>query len=342
MADDLDPMAPADVVDLYLQTRESELSKSSRENQRYRLRSFVEFCEEQGIDTLDQLTGRHLHEFRVWRKNGESERYGEVNNVTLYGVLQTLRVFLEFAASIDAVEPGMRERVLLPEIDPEEERRDELLEEDRAEDIVSYLSRYRYASREHVIMAILWHTGMRLGSLRSLDVDDYDPTEPCLTLSHQPESGTPLKNSRGAERDIYLSEQYSQLIREYIEQNRHNVIDEYGRRPLITSEQGRLTATPIRRIVYRWTQPCRIGGCPHDEDPETCEWRHYEQLRDCPSSRSPHGVRRGSITMHRRRGVPREVVSDRADASADVLEAHYDRRSKRERMRNRKEFLDDI
>lgn len=49
----------------------------------------------------------------------------------------------------------MRERVLLPEIDPEEERREVMLEADRAEKIIEHLQRYHYASREHVIFAIL-------------------------------------------------------------------------------------------------------------------------------------------------------------------------------------------
>lgn len=339
---DLQPMAPQAAVDLYLETREGDLSKSTVENQRYRLNSFVEFCEEHGIETLDELSGRHLHEFRVWRRNGDSEHYGPVNKVTLNGILQTLRVFLEFAASVDAVESGMRERVLLPELDPEEERREELLEADRAVDILEYLSRYRYASREHVIIAVLWHTGIRLGSLRALDVDDFDPSEPCLQLRHRPASETPLKNGRAAERDIALGGDYAQMVREYIDHNRHPVRDDYDRKPLIASEQGRLSPTPIRRIAYRWSQPCRIGECPHDKDPETCEWTHYERLSGCPSSRSPHGIRRGSITMHRRQGIPREVVSDRVNASAAVLEKHYDKRSKRERMRNRKQFLDDL
>jgi integrase len=342
VGDDPEPIAPREAVDLYLDTRESDLSESTVENQRYRLNSFVEFCESQRIGTLDQLTGRHLHEFRVWRREGKSERYGPVNNVTLNGILQTLRVFLEFAASIDAVESGMRERVLLPEIDPDEERRDEMLEPERAVDVLEHLSRYRYASREHVVLAILWHTGIRLGSLRALDVGDVDLSEPCLMLRHRPGSGTPLKNQGAAERDIALDDEYAQVIREYIEHDRDSVVDGHGREPLITSEYGRLTPTPIRRIVYRWTQPCRISGCPHDREPEACEWTHHTQLSDCSSSRSPHGVRRGSITHHRREGIPREVVSDRVNASDDVLEKHYDQRSKRERMRTRKEFLDNL
>lgn len=187
MSDELDPMGPAEAVEFYFRHRESELSKSTLENQRYRLKSFVEWCESEGITNMNDLSGRDLHSFRVARQQ-------DVKKVTLNGHLQTLRVFLEFCATIDAVESGLRERVLMPEVDPEEEARDEKLEEDAAKAILEYLGRFHYASREHVIVAILWHTGIRLGSLRSFDVNDFDPKVGCLDLTHRPESDTPLKN----------------------------------------------------------------------------------------------------------------------------------------------------
>lgn len=62
----------------------------------------------------------------------------------------------------------------------------------------------------------------------------------------------------------------------------------------------------------------------------------------CPSSRSPHALRRGSITHHLREGTPEKVVSDRMNVSSDILERHYDRRSEREKMESRREFLRDL
>jgi len=55
----------------------------------------------------------------------------------------------------------------------------------------------------------------------------------------------------------------------------------------------------------------------------------------CPSSRSPHGLRRGSITVHLRSGTQLDVVSERANVSGDILDRHYDERSDLEKM----EFL---
>ncbi|KAA9406715.1 site-specific integrase [Haloarcula sp. CBA1131] len=341
MSADLEPIAPATAVNLYLDHREPELSEKSLTNQRYRLNSFIEWTQSKGIENMNELTGRDLHEFRVWRRQGKGSEYGEVSKVTLRGILATLRKFLEFCASIDAVEQGMRERVLLPEVDPEEASKDEKLDTEHAEAILDHLDRYQYASREHVIFGILWHTGIRLGSLRSLDLDDFDADGQYLQLRHRPETGTPLKNGRAAERSIAVGDFYTEVIQEYIENHRDSVTDDYGREPLITSDRGRLSETPIRSTVYQWTRPCMVGECPHGENPESCEYMTRDTASGCPSSRSPHGIRRGSITKHLRDGTPEEVVSDRMNVSNDVLDQHYDQRSEREKMEVRREFIDD-
>jgi site-specific recombinase XerD len=342
MTDDLQPIAPADAVEFYVDSREDELSEKSLTNQRYRLNSFVEWAGEAGLDSMHQLTGRDLHEFRVWRSQGNGEKYDPVSTVTLSGILQTLRVFLEFCASIDAVEPGLRERVMIPDVDREDESDDTMLSEEYAGALLDYLAKFEYASRDHVVIGLLWHTGVRLGTLRALDVDDFDPQDRCLWVRHRPESGTPLKNQRAAERAIALGDDWIQTLREYIDNRRDDVMDDHGRAPLITSSQGRLTEVPIRQTVYKWTRPCMIAECPHDKDPDTCEWIPYERASGCPSSVSPHAVRRGAITRQLREGAPEHVVSDRMNVSEDVLDQHYDERTEFEKMETRRDFLEGL
>ncbi|MFC6723181.1 tyrosine-type recombinase/integrase [Halobium palmae] len=332
MSDELEPTTPAEAVEWYLAERDPELSEKSLQNQEYRLSQFCTFCDERDIDNLNALTGRNLHRFRVWRSK-------QVKPVTLRGELQTLRVFLGFCAAIEAVEPGMRERVHLPEVEPEDEARDEHLAQARAETILEHIERFGYAGRDHIILAILWHTGVRLGSLRALDVGDFDPDAQCLDLRHRPKSETPLKNKAAAERSIAVGPHYCDVLQDYLEHNREQVTDDHGRRPLISSSRGRLSEGAIRETIYRVTQPCEIGECPHDRDPETCEARQHGKRAGCPSSRSPHGIRRGSITDHLRNGTPQEVVSDRSNVSKGVLEQHYDERTEREKMEIRRDFL---
>jgi len=284
---------------------------------------------------MNALTGRDLHRYRTWRSK-------DIKPVTLHGELQTFRVFLEFCAAIEAVEQGMREKVKLPTVEPAEEAKEEHLEEKRAEEILAHLERFSYASREHVILAILWHTGIRLRSLRTFDVGDFDPEEQCLDLRHRPKTDTPLKNKQVAERSIAVGPHYCDVIQDYIDHNRDDVTDDYGRDPLITSQYGRLSDPSIREAVYRFTQPCEIGECPHDEDLDTCEARQHSQRAGCPSSRSPHGIRRGSITQHLRDGTPQEIVSDRANVSSEILDQHYDERSEREKMEIRRDFIEEL
>lgn len=333
MTDDLQPLAPDEAVDLYIDHRRDDLSEKSLQNHRYRLDTFVEFCEERGITNLNDLTARELHRYRVWR------REQDISTITLKSNLATLRVFLQFCAQIDGVESGLREKVVLPEIDAADEARDEKLEGERARQILDYLDQFHYASRNHVVLGILWHTGIRLGTLRALDVGDFDAEARCLDVRHRPEEGTPLKNQGAAERSIAVGEYWVSVISDYIEHTRDDVSDAHGRHPLVTSTHGRLSEGAIREAIYRITQPCVLGDCPHDRDPADCEARVYGHGADCPSSRSPHGIRRGAITEHLRSETPEAVVSDRMNVTGDVLEKHYDRRTEREKMELRRDHL---
>lgn len=188
-------------------------------------------------------------------------------------------------------------------------------------------------------MAVLWHTGIRLGTLRVIDLEDIDLEDGYFQLRHRHDTSTPLKNGKAAERMIAIGPTYCEMLGEYIEHNRPDVFDDYGREPLLTTSHGRMSEGTIREIVYRVTQPCEFGECPHENDPLSCEFRTHNQRAGCPSSRSPHGIRRGSITHHLRTGVPLEVVADRMNASKVVLALHYDKRTELERMERRREFL---
>lgn len=329
---ELEPLAPSEGVDRFLAHRKPSVRKSTFNNAQTRLGHFLRWCAEREIEDLNGLSGRDLADFVSWRQ-------GQVKPITLQKQLSTVRMALEFWADIEAVEEGLREKVHAPELPDGAEARDAVLNAERAAFLLDRFERFDYASRNHVILALLWRTGMRRGALRSIDLCDLHEGEQALSVQHRPESDTPLKNGEGGERWIYLGPTWSQLLADYVEYRRVDVRDDYGREPLFSTAQGRIAETTITNVLYQMTRPCLYGGCPHDRDPSTCEAAVEAGASKCPSSRSPHTVRRGAITSHLNGGVPPEIVSERMDVSLGVLYQHYDARSDREKMDVRKEYL---
>lgn len=335
MSDDLIPMDPEEGIDRFLAHRKPSVRKSTYQNAKTRLRHFLDWCEEHEIENLNDLNGRHLADFVTWRQP-------DIAPITLQKQLSSVRQALRYWANIEAVEDGLAEKLHAPELPDGSKSKDVKLGTDRATAILAALDRYHYASREHVIMGLLWRTGMRRGALQALDVEDFDADDHVLELRHRPEEGTALKNGEDGERDVYLGPTWSAILEDYIRQNRDDATDEYGRRPLITTRYGRASKGTIYGTVHRMTQPCRWGECPHDREPESCEAIGDAGMpQKCPSSRSPHAIRRGRITHELNNKTPPEALSERADVSLDVLYDHYDARTSREKMDVRREHFEE-
>jgi hypothetical protein len=95
--------------------------------------------------------------------------------------------------------------------------------------------------------------------------------------------------------------------------------------------------------MYQATQPCLYRACPHEKERETCEWTEYTQASKCPSSRSPHRIRTGSITWQLNIGMPPAVVAERVNATTQTIKQHYDKESPlREMEARRRPFVDEM
>lgn len=330
MNQELEPLEPERGVELYLRQRQDDAADSTLKAHEYRLSHFIRWCDEEGIGNLNDLTGRRLFEYRIWRRDD-----GDLNTTSVRTQLSTLRAFIKFLETIDAVPQNLHEDVALPALKEGEGVRDEMLDGERAKEILSYLSRFEYASRRHLIVQILWKTGMRTGALHSLDISDVDYEKQALKVRHRPDEGTSLKNGNRGERMVAVSEETLQLIEDWIDHNRPDVTDEYGREAIMSTESGRISKGNIRKSVYRVTRPCTVKNeCPCGKKGE-CPSK-------CPKSRSPHCLRRGSITHHLKKDIPKQVVSDRTNVSPDVLDEHYNEMTQEEKMDQRREHLEEI
>lgn len=331
----IDGVKPQKAVDLYLDDRRYEVSESTLQAHRYRLEHFVRWASmRDDIDDTADLSGRKLHKYKLWRREG-----GNLNNVSLHTQLSTLRVFIQFLENIEAVPSNLHESIDIPSLNGDDQRSG-VLSTERASAIQNYLERYEYASFKHVLFRILWRTGMRIGTARSLDIDDYNSSEMQLRIRHRPDSGTPLKKREDGERIIALNSHSCAIIEDWIE-NRRPPTEDNGREPLLAKSKSRPSTSTLRRTVYRLTQPCMHSECPHDEDPSECPAEGYcDEPSYCPSIRPPHDIRRGAITNFlSQNNIPMEAVRDRADVSEGVLEDHYDQRSESTKAEKRRDFF---
>lgn len=338
-------ITPSNAVEQYLDAREYELADASIQNMRYRLKRFVEWTDRKGFTDMRELTGRHCEQYKLSRVSDD------LAPITIQQQLQTLRVFLKWCESQEYVKPGIADLVRIPAVSKAERTRDDAISAVDGRDILRYYQKYEYASRHHVVFYLAWHTGARLGSLRALDVDDlhieHHDGEPdvYLTIRHRPETGTPLKLKEMGERNISIVDpDLVDALQDYIDRNRDDVTDDYGRCPLISTKQGRASKNSIRYSVYRATQPCQYRNeCPYDREESECEARsNVASSSKCPSTVGPHAIRRSAITAHLNADVPKEIASERMAVSVDTLEDHYDVRSDEQKRNRRRRYLSDL
>lgn len=334
----LDPIDPETASELYIADRKAALADATVAAHRSRIGFFTEWCAERDIENLNELTGRKLQEYRLWRR-----RAGDLTKASEKTQMDTLRVFIRWLESIDGVEQDLHKKVRSPDLTPQENSRDVMLEADDAEELLAHLERYEYASIQHVMATLLWHTMLRMGSIRALDIEDYDSAEQSLRIRHRPETDTPLKNKQQGERIVAVSNEVCLVLDDWLRERRPDTVDDHGRNPLLTTNYGRVGRTTIRTYCYQITRPCMYGQeCPHDREESDCEATKLDKSAKCPSSVSPHPFRRGAITHYLQNDVPETVVSDRANVTPEVIAQHYDQRSQKEKMEQRRSYLDDI
>lgn len=334
----LEPIDPETAIELYLADRETEISEATLYSHSSRLGHFVRWCNSKEIENLNELTGRKLHDYRLWRRND-----GNLAPASEKTQMDTVRVFVKWLESVDAVDSDLHTKVRSPTLRDGENIRNVMLDSDHAKEVLEYLEKYEYASRPHVVLTLMWHTMMRVGAVHALDVEDYDSNRQCIAIVHRPETRTPIKNGERGERLVALSDLVCELLDDWIADCRPCTRDEYGRHPLVSTQEGRAHRSTLRGDSYRYTRPCIFTGeCPHGRDLGNCDALAYTAAFDCPSSVSPHALRRGGITHHLNNDVPSTIVSDRANVTQSVLEKHYDRRNQREKMEQRRRYLNNI
>lgn len=333
----LKPTPPKDAANRYLRDKEGHISDKTHYNYSTTLRRFLEWCDDAGIEDMNDLDSELIDRFKEWRLD-------DVKPITARNDMRTISNFIEYAESIQAVPVGMSDLIRIPKVSEDDEICDDVLTRQEARAILDHLSKYEYASNRHICLLILWKTGMRISGLRALDVRDFDEARPALEVRHRVDTKTPLKRKEKSERDVIVSPDTADVIADYIDTQRPNTTDKFGRAALLATREGRAARTTIQKYVYTATRPCTYNGekCPYDRDTETCEALAFDQANKCPGSVSPHALRRGYVTAARNAGQPKDVTGERVNMSGRILEKHYDKGSYDEKAERRREHLKEI
>lgn len=324
-------LSPRDAVDRWLDSISVERRQSTVETYRLRLKLFVEWAEEHDIESVTEITGWTIESYETHRRSLD------LAPVTLSMEMNTLKNWLEYLARIELIDESIPGKVHIPDVARQDRSSDIRLTTDAASALIThYRSSRRNGTRGHVLLELAWYTGARAGGLCALDVQDVDLDDEYLMFQDRRSTETPLKNGLDGERPVGLPTEVCRAIDRYLTFERFDVRDDHGRQPLLASRVGRPTAGTIRDWMYLATIPCIHGPCPHDKDPETCQWTQYGHASKCPSSRAPHHVRTGAITWMLNCGMPVEVVAERVNASISVIEQHYDTETPLEEMELRR------
>lgn len=178
--DDLEPLDPETAIELFLDDKAVSCTEETVRNHRYGMNHFLEWCDRDQIENLDELSGRDSQQNRLWL--GEKN---DISALSLKNQLSGFRVFLRWAGSVEAVPRDLYTELTIPRVRRSERSCEQILEAERAKELLEYLARHEYASIEHVLLAFLRETGMRIGAANSVDLEDVSFDDECVELRHR-------------------------------------------------------------------------------------------------------------------------------------------------------------
>lgn len=296
----------------------------------------MEYLESENIEDMREVDGYVIENWKLARKAED------IAPATFKSTVKHVAVFVRWCERSNIVEYGVGDNIEIPNIAVEDEASHKTVSHSRAQELLHYLSTYEYGTRQHAIFYLLWEVGCRISGAMALDLTDFSSTDSRLEFRDRKQSGTALKNGTNGERNVTLSDDLIHVLSDYIEVKRHDVRDEYDRKPLFTTPYGRISRQSVYKNVVGFTRPCVYEGrCPHNKSIESCRAaQNKKKAYECPSSTSMHPIRRGSITHHLNQGWPKEKVSERCDVSVGVLEKHYNEQSKEDERHTRRKYID--
>ena len=328
-------LSPREARRRFLKRREQTQSPATVRSYGNRLNDFILWAENENIESMSELTGWEIDDYHMYREAQD------IAPATVRGTMVALRQLLLYCARVEVVDEELPDKVDIPTLSKEQASSSDRLETEDAKALLNFYrdSTMYFGTAWHAFLEVTWHTGARLGGVRALDLCDYDSEAQTLEFRHQPKTGTALKNKKEGERVVGIGSSVVEALDMYVARERSNKRDGYGREPLFSCSQGRPSRSTFRGWCYLGTQPCIYQPCPHSADRHTCKFTDRSHASKCPSSRSPHMIRTGSISWQLDRGLPIDLVAERVNAAPDTIRRYYDKSTELEKFRERRQRI---
>jgi len=113
----MDSISIQEAVNEYLADKRPEVTDTIYANHKHRLRMFLQWCEENGVEGMRKFRGHHLHELKKWRAE-------DLKPNRLKNQLGTARLVLQFCERLEVAPMGINQLLALPDIGPQEEGRE--------------------------------------------------------------------------------------------------------------------------------------------------------------------------------------------------------------------------
>lgn len=228
------------------------LSRATQRGYRIRLKSFVAWCEEQGLQ-LEALNARHIRTFvdAISQRKGITGGPIKSSTVRLYAL--TVKIFLSWCAQEDdfeeSISPKMLARVQLPK---EEQTVIETFTPEQLEALLRATEKQPFAIRDKAIVSVLIDTGVRAGELVGLTLS-------CVWLDTE-DSYIKVTGKGRKQREVPLGRTARIALRRYITRYRQKPKNKADQHVFLSRTCEPLTISGLEQIIEQLAEHARIRG----------------------------------------------------------------------------------
>jgi site-specific recombinase XerD len=240
-------------------------SAESRRWYKSRLGAFVQWCDQQGVTNLEDITAPLVRRYVDYRRTTPTAKGRPLDSHTLHGHVRAIRTLLYWAAKEDLIDEKVARRIGLPK---KETKLLPILSNEQIAKLIAACDQSEtpeQAARDKTILAVLLDTGIRAAELCGLTLDQavFSTDEAYLRVF-----GKGKKR-----REVGLGRKSRQLLHRYIHRHRKAPADQ---RYVFLGKTGKpMRPEGLDRMLYRLRDRAGLRGAKIAAH----VWRHSYAVR---------------------------------------------------------------